>query len=471
MYEKTRFFTLTGRMFGGHREITEAQEAIDQAYHAAFGEEEKPPPPRGESEGRGNTLTDSELIELASSSKNGERFRRHHFEGDGTGYPSRSEADFAHLADLCFWTGGDEERMVELFARSALYLPEKGMGYVRRSARKACAKHRGGYFKPKQEKGPNEEVLELVEELERRWWDEEFPGMGGKTMAGMTRALLSEGKRIGTIKPGEGLRVSISVMQLAEIVQCHENTIVNATRRAKDAGILRKDDLNRREEDSGAFILLDPRLACDTPKDTCKERVIGGTTSSSQPPVADLTTDHYRWRGPIGKGRERALCALEAFGPQTDEELAERLGWSRARDLRTRYLEPLEERGLIERQGERWALVGDYREAQDRVRREPCNTVQLRIRRYYTYEQDGSRRRNSEVVESGSVASEEERERTERERHARKREVFRYYLEERRRAKKRQAEENHEAEKRRAEEDWEITELLNRWDEERGEAA
>lgn len=54
--------------------------------------------------------------------------------------------------------------------------------------------------------------------------------------------------------------------------------------------------------------------------------------------VSELRTEHYRWRGLVGKGRERALCFLEAFGPMSAKELAQRLGWSRGGDVRQRYL-------------------------------------------------------------------------------------------------------------------------------------
>ncbi len=451
IYEHSKFVTITGRVLGGYTEIREAQEAIDLAYYAAFGEEEKPPPP---SEGIGNTLTDSELIERACKSKNGARFRRNHFESDTTGYPSRSEADFAHLADLCFWTGGDKERMVKLFSISALYLPEKGMRYVHRSAKKAIIHHHGGYYLPKKEETPKE-VLERVEELEKLWWDKSFPGVGGKTDASIQRALLHVGKRIGTIQDGD-LRVSISVRDLAELANCHVNTVLAFTKRAESSGFIRKDTHRAKEEDAAAFILL-ARLSYDTPYDT-EGCVLESVTTSSRSQVADLTTEHYRWRGPVGKGRERALCALEAFGPQTAEELAERLGWSRARDLKARYLEPLAKLGLVEDWDGIWALPGDcceYQKLQEEVREIAYSTVQDRAKRILSTEGLWV----TIVEPSGSVASEEERGRKDRESHARQRAAYRYHLEERRKARERRSEENRE-----------ITALQNRWDDERAEA-
>ncbi len=425
VYDHKRFFTLTGRAIGDRREIAVSQEAVEEAYRWAFGEESLEKPARKVH--AGDVLADDELVEKALRSKKGGRFRRHHLEGDASGYPSRSEADHAHLADLCFWTGGDEERMVELFTRSALYLPEKGLGYVRRSARKAIRTHDGGYYqKPKERPRA---VLDLVGVIERAWWGERFPGMAGKTDASVLRALIREGKRIGEAVTEVGLRVSISVRQLAEAANCHYNTVINATRRAAEAGILRRE--KGAEGLSGAFVLLDPRQVCDTHKDTggC---VLGGVTNESRPPVADLTTEHYAWRSAVGKGRERALCALEAFGPLRVEELAERLGWSRPRDLRKRYLEPLVALGLVEDRGDgTYALAGDYRERQEEVSELVYGTFQKRLRRVYD---PRTKRTTTTVVESGMVASGIEHRRLRRDKHRLQQEAYRLRLEERRRS-------------------------------------
>jgi hypothetical protein len=182
--------------------------------------------------------------------------------------------------------------------------------------------------------------------------------------------------------------------------------------------------------------------------------------------VADLTTAHYRWRGLVGKGKERALCAYEAFGPQTDAEMARRLGWSRVRDLQRRFLDPLEKLGLIESHGDKRGLVGDFQRAQDEVRNKKYSTIQRRIKRHFSHKEG---RRISEVVESGTFASEEERDHALRESNKRKRQGFRYHLEERRRLAKLQHEERREAariEELLREED--KTRVLNAWAEERG---
>jgi hypothetical protein len=79
---------------------------------------------------------------------------------------------------------------------------------------------------------------------------------------------------------------------------------------------------------------------------------MSGDTLSRLPEV----TPCFRWRGFVGKGKAGVLYALEVFGEQTLDELATRLGFSRARDLRRLYLEPLAEMGLIDARGDTYAL-------------------------------------------------------------------------------------------------------------------
>jgi hypothetical protein len=130
--------------------------------------------------------------------------------------------------------------------------------------------------------------------------------------------------------------------------------------------------------------------------------------------AAKLETSHFRHLGPVGYTKEEALCFVEAYGPQTREVLAEKLGWSCARDLERLHLRPLVERGLLELRGGLYAIPGDYRERSASVRREPYSTVQLRGVRVWL--PDGGM--VVVVAETGSVASEEERKRADRKEYA-----------------------------------------------------
>jgi len=265
--------------------------------------------------------------------------------------------------------------------------------------------------------GRPQEVEDLVEALSGFWNGRAWEGLAGKSEARFARALIREGRKVGTAIP-IGLRIGKSYRQMAEILGVHRNTIVNLVRRSKAAGWLRQDNAGRSGAESGAFVLVDPRRLCDTI--TKRHKVGDGVTSSSRP-VAELTTPHYRHRGPVGYSREHTLCVFEANGPQDREIAAEILGWSRPRDLERLHLEPLAELGLLEKSGDLYALPGDHRERQGAVRGREYSTVQARVAR----ERSVEGRFVYVVKDSGIVASESDRAELDRERHERERQAYR----------------------------------------------
>ena len=141
--------------------------------------------------------------------------------------------------------------------------------------------------------------------------------------------------------------------------------------------------------------------------------------------------------------------SLEAFGLQSSEELAGKLGTSRVRDLERRRLEPLERMGLIVKQEGLWGRPEDFRECDEKALAEPYTTVFRRRQRRRTAEV----RKVCQVIEMVRTESELERDLARREQHAWHRREF----EERREKALREA---LEAER-------EYEDLLNRWDEER----
>jgi Bifunctional DNA primase/polymerase, N-terminal/Primase C terminal 1 (PriCT-1) len=271
--------------------------------------------------------------------------------------------------------------------------------------------------------GRPKEIDELVGVLSDYWHGQSWKKLAKKSEARFARALIREGRKFGKRVP-TGLRVEKSFRQMAEILGVHRNTVTNLVRRAKETGWLRQDNAGRRGEQSGAFVLVDPRQFCDT--DNQAAAVGEGVTSLSrlsEKPlnVADLTTPHHRHRGLVGYSKEHTLCVFEAYGPQDRVSVAKLLGWSRPRDLERLHLEPLCELGLLEKQGDIYAVPGDYRERQESVLGQEYSTVQPRVRRERSVEG-----RNVYVVgESGIVASEAERLRLAEEQHARERDGYR----------------------------------------------
>ena len=196
------------------------------------------------------------------------------------------------------------------------------------------------------------EVIETLDHLKRRWWSEAWRGVGGKTERDVVRVLIQMAERYGQIiRPG--VRLTLSIRDLALASGCSRKTIERVVKRLRLSGWLRGDNAHRKGTDAGAFVLL-ARVSDDT------QGMLGGANISGSSVVISSrlpeVTPAFRWRGFVGKGKAGVLYALEVFGEQTLDELATRLGFSRARDLRRLYLEPLAEMGLIEARGDTYAL-------------------------------------------------------------------------------------------------------------------
>jgi hypothetical protein len=194
------------------------------------------------------------------------------------------------------------------------------------------------------------EVAEALERLKRRWWSEAWRGVGGKTERDVVRVLLQFAERYGHLIE-LGVRVTISHRDLALASGCSRKTVQRVLKRLRLSGWLRGDNGHRQGTDAGAFVLL-ARQGDSTPSIPVEAVCTSGDTLSRLPEV----TPCFRWRGFVGKGKAGVLYALEVFGEQTLDDLATRLGFSRARDLRRLYLEPLAEMGLIEARGDTYAL-------------------------------------------------------------------------------------------------------------------
>lgn len=134
MYETGRYLTVTGHHLDGMpKDVQQVNTEIAEihAEHIADDREmskatadgglqaESPGSNPGVSGRKTGSLTDEELIDRAKDAKNGDKFRRL-WNGNTSGYPSQSEADLALCGFLAFWTGGDRDRMDEMFRDSGL---------------------------------------------------------------------------------------------------------------------------------------------------------------------------------------------------------------------------------------------------------------------------------------------------------------------------------------------------------------
>ena len=152
MYDRGRFFTVTGNVLDGCEEIRDGQALINEIIARIDGERnrkgsERNPAPAAtrpqaetaapapvdlvpdEEEARpahkplrgGFPGTDEEMIKKIRNSKQGPKFEALYDRGDTSAYGGDdSAADMALMNILSFWTGGDADRMERIFSASTL---------------------------------------------------------------------------------------------------------------------------------------------------------------------------------------------------------------------------------------------------------------------------------------------------------------------------------------------------------------
>jgi putative DNA primase/helicase len=123
MYDRLRFFTITGEQIHGKPgTIEERQAELDALYAELF--PPAPPAVRQPLNGASPIADDRDLIEKAHTAGNGHRFAAL-WDGAWEGaYSSQSEADAALCSMLAFWTDGEHDRIDRLFRMSGLYRPK-----------------------------------------------------------------------------------------------------------------------------------------------------------------------------------------------------------------------------------------------------------------------------------------------------------------------------------------------------------
>ncbi|MGF3113126.1 phage/plasmid primase, P4 family [Facklamia sp. P9177] len=120
-YESGRFFTVTGNMLGNYPNLIDGSEIIKPLYEK-YRTKKDSPVHLLNNIGNGNTYEINKLIELASKSKNGEKFKSLFFEGDTSSYNhDDSAADQALANILVWWCNHDLEKANEMFRQSKLY--------------------------------------------------------------------------------------------------------------------------------------------------------------------------------------------------------------------------------------------------------------------------------------------------------------------------------------------------------------
>jgi putative DNA primase/helicase len=268
-------------------------------------------------------------------------------------------------------------------------------------------------------------VDEVLEAAGNYWYERLLRGGGRSKIRDVFRSLMELAARHGELimvriagKERRAVRFSASLRQVAPGAGTSPTSVSRNTRRLRELGALRKDDADRNDVHGGTFLIIEPAHYRYTPSSSSPlggGKVGEGCNTSARPLRPDrLSTPAPRWGDQVGNSPAGSLYALEAFGPQTEDELAERVGISRPRDLVRRHLLPLSKLGLVEKRGGVWYLSENHRHRTGELRRAPYSTVRRVRRRRRTPEG----RILTEVAEVGVVASAEERDRADRARYA-----------------------------------------------------
>jgi Domain of unknown function (DUF3854) len=243
----------------------------------------------------------------------------------------------------------------------------------------------------------DERLRAAVEDLERRWWAEEWKGRGGHTDRDVALKLIEAAAKSGKIH-ADGLRVKAAWGVLQVGAKVARRTLSKSITRLEERGFMYRDNNGRKPDKTGAFVLrakVDqygsgapqatqrlracdpgglplrglpdlPRLRWSRPKYTPRRGLVAGTrrVRDSKPlPPRDRVER-------LGKICGAVVDALVGEGGSlTLAELCEVLRRKRARDVRRRVLPKLEDAGVIEVEGDIVRLAADWSERLEVARR------------------------------------------------------------------------------------------------------
>jgi hypothetical protein len=274
---------------------------------------------------------------------------------------------------------------------------------------------------PAGEAEPDPKTLEALEGVEADLWARYWKGRGGGTDRDVMVILLILARRHGESIPA-GPRVEVSYRDLAPLAAISLKTLWKSIKRLKVAGLIRADNFGRLPEMAGAFVLVAAPVGTtaqrvDTPQHFPPPPGGGGDYLSRASATATasatggerrqtFTAPRLRHPAPgyrrLGKSAGQVVDVLEAAGGSlTLQDLADRTGSKRPRDLRRRTLPRLVEAGVVVVEAGVVALAGDWRESLE-VERERAgeNAAHRRDAARYEREREAYRRRDETTPEA-----------------------------------------------------------------------
>jgi hypothetical protein len=235
-----------------------------------------------------------------------------------------------------------------------------------------------------------------LEDLRRKFWSEEYRGMGGHSMRDVFAVAIEEAASSATVVE-DGLLIKLASRPWQRRAKVSRRTFFKALDRIEESGLGYRDNDHRKADETGAFVLRAnvnqygaerrtegeetstleglyarglhlraPRLRWSSPGRKPKRGTVKGTRKvrTGVPPAARPTTKR------LGKIRGAVVDALdEAGGSATVEELCRILRRTRARDFRRRTLPMLEETRIISIEGDVVSLTEDWLAALEEQRK------------------------------------------------------------------------------------------------------
>ena len=198
-YDSGRFFTVTGNLLTGNRDIRGCQTELEEFHRRVFQEPKQQSKP---AQSQPVAASDEDLIQKAKAAANGRKFSQL-WSGDwqAAGFPSQSEADQALCNHLAFWTGNDAGRLDALFRQSGLYRGKWDRAdYRGATIQKAIAQTPETYSPSKQNKPmgnappviePNQTCIEQPQQEESEFCKSLFPASVMSGVAGAFADLFS----------------------------------------------------------------------------------------------------------------------------------------------------------------------------------------------------------------------------------------------------------------------------------------
>jgi primase-polymerase (primpol)-like protein len=162
VFDRGRYFVMTGEHVDGTPATIEPRQAqLEQVLAQFLPQPEPDRSARLPASHRSVRNDDQELLERARTARNGADFERL-WNGDASGYASRSEADLALCGMLAFWTGPDPVAVDRLFRSSGLMRPKwERADYRERTIEKALD-GRSEFYRPPQAGHPPGDRSEVV---------------------------------------------------------------------------------------------------------------------------------------------------------------------------------------------------------------------------------------------------------------------------------------------------------------------